>query len=276
MASLSASSWVILLIGIIIFFGGSIYTLLIAMGKKPDSYLEKLGVMEKMEAASEKGADLGIYKPFEYMDRGNTEKALGAFVVLVLLLFGWWAGFYEEDAEASSSKIFLVDISEETVTLAEESGYSDEGETIEYFYSFTQENLLSVRVTLSWTDDIPGLTGGDNDEFELQYHYDWLNDKPDEGTDGGSDSSTSGEIIWERETTIERPETNDSYQGRSVEAVKREFTVTETGEYWVNVTCTNAGNRDPTPFGQDGGNDFSMRFEISYYVVKVTEIPLPA
>jgi len=276
MGGLSFSSWIILILGFIICFGGAFYCLLIIWGKDPNRFLEMLGITGMTSAASETIVNAGIYRPFEYMEQGPKEKGVGVLVVFILLTIGWGLGVFDSGDAEGEGRAYLVEIGEETVTFAQEGEYCDEGETIEYYYNFTQENLLSVSVILTWDDDTPGITDGDNDLFRLEWDYEWNNDVPGSGGGSSSEGSESGEIIFVRETTIEIPNGSQYQSGSSAREVREEFTFTENGEYFVNVTCEDAGDRDPTPFGQDDGNNFDLEIRITYYVVTVTESHLPS
>lgn len=273
MWGLSASAWAMMILGILIFYGGSLYCLLLAWGKRPDRLFYKIGVMGLIKYSGERAERIGVYKPFEYMEKGPKEKGVAASVVLVLLVIGWQVGVFEEEEE-ESEKTFAVTIEEETMTYAQESGHCDEDETIEYFYNITQENLLHVRIILTWDDDMPGLIDGDNDRFRLDVDFSWENENGD-GSGSSGDASDTGEITFERNTTIEKPEGSEYHKGRSEEEVRKEYTVTEIGEYYVNVTCEDAGDRDPTPFGRDDGNDFSLEVILTCYAVHVSETHVP-
>ncbi|MCK4614927.1 MAG: hypothetical protein KAU14_08995 [Thermoplasmata archaeon] len=273
MWGLSGSAWVIMILGILIFYGGSLYCLFLAWGKRPDRLFYRPGVMNVIEYIGEWAKGGGVYKPFEYMEKGPKEKGVAASLVLVLLIIGWQAGVFEEEEE-EGEKTFSVTITEETMTFAQESDHCNEDETIEYFYNITQENLLHIRIILTWDDDMPGLINGDNDRFRLEVDFSWENENGDGSGSSGDDSDT-GEIIFERDTTIERPEGSEYHEGKSEEKVRTEYTITEIGEYYVNVTCEDAGDRDPTPFGKDDGNDFTLEVILTYYVVHVTETHVP-
>ena len=86
MGDLSLSAWIVMILCYVICFGGAFYCLLLAWGKDPGVWLEKLGFARLMSATSEGVENAGIYKPFEYMERGPKEKGVGVFVVFLLLL----------------------------------------------------------------------------------------------------------------------------------------------------------------------------------------------
>ena len=184
-------------------------------------------------------------------------------VVAVIVLVG--SAVFEGEKAAGGLKSFTVVVTTSDETIFEKTEYLNEGESKEYPVSVEQENLISIEFILTWSDDNPGLLDGSNDEFSLDVKSDWGND---------STSSTSESITIKFELN-KVPETGD-YKGQSEDDVKESLSTTNgTGLYSVTVTCENAGDRDPTPLGQDNGNNFTLKVIITYYQVKVSESPAP-
>jgi len=261
MAGLSASSWVILFIGCIIFFGGSTYTLLIAMGKDPNKYLEQLGITGKMDSAGEKSEELGIYKPFEYMERGNSEKAQGCAVVLVLLLISWWAGAFEEAGEEEPMSS-AGDANFEFVNSTwSNSDYTAEGSETEVDDQF-EARVERASFVLTWTDDDTtegniGGTGVQNqpDTFRLtvvspngtEYQEEAANDV----------STEDGEIIIDVFLGLTEREREENW----VENFEK-------GGWNITVECVEAGDsRDNLGLYnfQDDGNDWTLSVSYAYF-----------
>lgn len=260
MAGLSASSWVILALGCVIFFGGSIYTLLIAAGYNPQKYLEKLGLFRHMDSIGSKAGEIGIYKPFEYMDRGNKEKAQGALVLLILLLVGWWAGVYEEETEASFSSIGGVnyELANETWSA---SDYTAEGEETEVDDEF-DGRVKTARFELTWTDDDTtegniGGTGVQNqpDTFRLTIITPNGTEYSEEAaSDVNSENGIITIEVLAGMTELEKG--NDRIE---------DF---EAGDWEITVECVEAGdsrdNLGVIVFADDG-NQWSLAVEYGYY-----------
>ena len=255
MTDLSASSWLIMMIGLVIYFGGSIYTLLIAMDKKPDKFLEGLGVMAFFDRIGEKAVDAGIYKPFEYMDRGNSEKLTGLAVIFLLLIVGWQLGAFEaEEAGHGSMMGTNYELKDDSWS---NSAYTSEGETTTVDQQF--EGRVNVTsFTLSWTDDDTNEPPGyqnQPDSFRLTIVTPWGDEYTDEAANGGNgDGSVEIDIVMGMP-----PEEMDEDRIEDFEA----------GDWEITVECTEAGNSEsPSPISVnfvDDGNEWDLAVDYSYY-----------
>lgn len=254
MSSFSASAWVVLIIGTFILLGGSIYTLLIATGKRPDRTLENMGVMGFLDGVGNWLVEAGIYRPFEYMDRGNNEKATGLALIFVILLVGWQLGAFEVEGHsgsgASGSNYELVEES------WSHSAYTSEGETTSVDHQF-EGRVNTTTFTLSWNDDdTTEPVGYQNqpDSFRLTVVTPWGDEYSEEASNGGNGQGSLS-------IDIELGMTEE-------ELAEDEIDDFEAGNWEITVECTEAGNSE-NPIGGvafvDDGNEWDLDVEYTYY-----------
>ena len=200
-------------------------------------------------------------------EKDKSVLSVGVIIAIIVLIGS--AVLEGEEPKEGSGGLFNVIIMDGETEVARENTRCDEGESIDYEYTIDQETvkelegnyIISVEAILTWDDDMPGLTGGDNDEFSLEING---NDTTE------SSSSTSGEIR-ESIDIQSKPKSDQSYEGESIEQVEKELGKDYgMGLYNVTVSCENAGDRDPTPLGQDDGNNFELRIVVKYYALKVS------
>jgi len=263
MDGLSLSAWLTMIFAFALLYGGVVYSMLLAWGKKPDVVFQKLGVSKLVSYVGKKAEDLGIYKPFEYMDRGPKEKALATLFVLILLIVGWKAGVFEEEIEASYSGVA------EPNYIISNSNWSAQGETSEGDVSEVEHQfkgrVWNATFVLEWTDDDTtegniGGTGVQNqpDKFRLTVV-----------TPNGTEYSKEAENDVVSEKGVIRIEVVCNL----TEKEEKEKTIEdfEAGNWTIKVECVEAGDSTDN-FGntwfQDDGNSWSLSVEYSYYEKK--------
>ena len=185
---------------------------------------------------------------------------MGALIVLILLLMGWWAGIYEEETEASYSSIGGVNY--EIVNATWSAGdYTAEGEETEVDEEF-EGRVKTARFDLTWTDDdtTEGNVGGigvqnQPDTFRLTIITPNGTEYSDEAA---SDvNSENGLITIEVIAGMTELEKGNDRIG--------DF---EVGDWEVTVECVEAGDsRDNlgVMVYQDDGNEWSLFVEYGYY-----------
>jgi len=201
-------------------------------------------------------------------EKDKSVLGVGAIIAIIVLIGS--AVLEGEEPEEGSEGRFNVIVMDGEIEAASENDHCNEDESKDFEYTIDQETIkelegryiISVEAILTWDDDRPSLTSGDNnDEFSLEISG---NDTTE------SSSSTSGEIR-EKIDIQPKPKSNPSYAGESIEKVEKELGKDYgMGLYKVTVKCVSAGNRDPTPFGQDNGNDFELKIVVKYYALKVS------
>ncbi len=261
MSELSASSWVIMAIGCAIYFGGSLFTLLIAMGKDPREALAKTGIFDFMDRFGEKAEEAGIYRPFEYMDKGPKEKGMALAILLVLLTIAWQVGAFDEASEAGfgadSGPNFEIDMDGDW----SHSDSTDEGDTTPVDHKF-EDRVVWVNFTLTWTDD---------DTAEANVGGMGYQNQPDRFTltivtpNGTEYSETAENDVDSEEGIIEIAILLGMDEEEKEQERLKHFDV---GNWNVNVTCDDAGDSS-SPVGgiyaTDSGNAWDLDVEYAFY-----------
>lgn len=263
MDGLSFSSWVILVLGFIICFGGAFYCLLIIWGKNPNRLFEMLGIARFMESSSESLVDMGIWKPFEYMEKGPKEKGVSLAVMLLLLTIGWGLGAFDVESEGlyrnpDDPNFDLVNGSWSA------DDYTDEGQSTDVESHFSQR-VNETTFTLRWTDDdtTEGNVGGmgvqnQPDKFNLTVISPNGTEYSDEAE---SDiSSEDGEITIHIEIGLSMEEAEDE-----------QIDDFEAGDWVITVECVEAGDSETTTgqtMAQDGGNEWTLDVSYTHYKEK--------
>lgn len=249
MDGLSLSSWIILFLGFFICFGGALYSLLIAMGKRPERILDTLGITGPMESSMDTLVEMGIYRPFEYMDRGPKEKAVGMAVLFVLLTIGWGLGVFEADS-GSMAPGARFDLIYKQGALDPIDGYSDENSEQSFFVTIAQEHIVNITFTLTWEDEAPP-PGFENhpDEFSLNVTTVW-GESAETPMTQNDPNTRRGEVSLTFRSPLTYPEIGSA------------------GEYLVVVRMGEAG--DVWPLGipsvgfADDGNEWTLNVEYDF------------
>jgi hypothetical protein len=255
MDGLSFSSWIILILGFVICFGGAFYCLLIIWGKEPERFLESIGISKVLYSSGDALVDAGIYKPFEYMERGPKEKGIGIVVVLVILIIGWGLGAFDTESESIYTDIDY-DVELKNGTLDSISDYNVENTEETFNITVEEQAIATITFTLSWDDEepTPGF-GNDPDEFSLHVLTSWgeYNETPMTA----NDDSGHGEISLTFRAPGEYPNTGSA------------------GNYTVTVEMGEAG--DEWPLGipsagfNDQGNEWTLSMAYEYWELSYTE-----
>lgn len=200
------------------------------------------------------------------LSRKDNIMAIAGIIVILIALTG--SAIFEGEEPEGAGLIFNVTFSEKEEEVLNENGDTNEGQTTEIELEMEQENLVSMEFQLTWDDNLPNPISGPNDEFELT-----IMEPQDTYTeyDPSSSVSSTDEVITIQVTLQDFPKNKISEPGSSEEDVEKKCTTKNgTGTWTIQVTCNNAGDRDPTPFGQDDGNDWTLQVKVYYYVIKVT------
>lgn len=249
MDGLSFSSWIILILGFIICFGGAFYCLLIIWGKQPERILDTLGISSLMESSGDALVNAGIYRPFEYMERGPKEQAITLAVVLCLLVIGWGLGAFDSEAESIYSDIDY-DLTLKQGSLDPINGRSDENSEETFNVTVEQQNIANITFTLAWEDE-PHSTGyqNDPDEFSLKVNTTWGEYNETPMTPNGG--NRQGEVSLTFSAPGEYPD------------------IISAGDYMVTVEMGDAGDQQFLGVGgltqNDDGNDWTLTIEYDYY-----------
>ena len=220
-------------------------------GKEPGMILEKLGIAGILENTSDSAIDAGVYKPFEYMERGPKEKMVGMAVLLVFLLIGWSFGVFEAESEGGYSDT-EYDVELYDGALEPIPGHSNES-SVELRYPEIEESAITnITFTLTWQDE-PDQTGYENegDEFQLNVTTPWGD--ADETPVVRNEHGQEGVLIL----TFRSPGAGDYPDSGSA------------GTYDVTITMGDAGDQRDIVFGvvgsTDDGNDWTLTVGYQYY-----------
>ena len=130
------------------------------------------------------------------------------------------------------------------------SDYTDEGSSTDFSRKIVDENIVYIKFTLLWKDEEneEGRTN-DPDTFILGVTTPW--DDNSNETEGTNPQGGEG-----------------SLQLTFVNPSKKEQNKEGTGEYFVTIECTAAGDQDPVigGIGEDDGNDWILIIEYGYNV----------
>ncbi len=250
MDGLSFSSWIILILGFVICFGGAFYCLLIVIGKQPERIFEMLGIDHLVDSSSDAWVNAGIYKPFEYMEKGPKEQGVVMGVVLILLVIGWGLGVFESEEGTGEYELDYEVGLKDGFLDPPISGTSDEDSQETEYVTIDEPAVTNITFTLTWEDepDQPGMEN-EGDEFSMEVTTPWgdNNETPMTRNDHGEE----GIISLTFSAPGEYPDSGSA------------------GEYIVNITMGEAGEQwllgIPSVGLTDSGNDWTLSVEYSYW-----------
>lgn len=200
----------------------------------------------------------------------NVMLTLG-IVVLMIAIIG--SAVFEGESSSGESSAFRVSFSMESEVALNQDGHTNEGQTTEIVLDLTEDdylNITSIDFQLSWNDDLQSPIGGANDEFELTItHPENLEEEPTYSP--SASESSSNEQIDISAGLQEVPENVEAETGSSEEEISNKYiTKVGYGSWKIEVSCNSAGDRDPTPLGQDNGNDWTLTVTVHYYTATVS------
>ena len=201
-------------------------------------------------------------------DKDNSVIIAGV-AIMILVLIGSVLFEGEAFAGGASGSSFNVTIEEKDLEIASETGNLNEGQSDDYVYTITQEdvqNIAYLEFVLTWDDNVPGATEGNNDEFSLEAN----------GNDSSeSQADESGSITIKIDIHQVPAESGDdpAVGGTGEEVVEMYGNTFGYGEYNVTVTCVDAGPYLPSPApDNDNGNSYTMKVNVHYYEVTAEQI----
>ncbi len=214
----------------------------------------------------------GGFAPGE--DAGHKYTALGTYTVSLTV---------KDDKNATSTAELQMLIQERTYevtwntkekTLFETDGSTDEGETSTLSTNITWENIVSLNITLSWTDNLPippliGLRQNDPDTFRLEVTAPFDHSKKGNSSEG--EISTVFSINPQpKKTNIKAidKETAEDY------AMALHGTDLGVGSWEMLVTAVECGDGLLINNGlfPDNGNDWTITITATYYLPEAQEI----
>lgn len=251
MDGLSFSSWIILILGFVICFGGAFYCLLIVWGKRPERIFEVFGLSEIGESSLISAAEDVLYLPFEYMEQGHKEQGVVFGVVLILLTIGWGLGAFESEEEAIYTDIDY-DVELKEGALDPINGHSEQNSEQQRDVEVDEAAIANITFTLIWDDEdanAPGYVNGP-DEFRLEVATPWGANDTTPMTE--NDGNGHGEISLTFMTPGEYPDTGSA------------------GTYLVTIEMGDAEDQSLGGQGSginfvDDGNDWTLTIEYDYY-----------
>ncbi len=249
MGGLSLSAWITMILCFTICFGGALYCLLLSWGRDPYRIFEILGIDRIISIMTEKSEDVGFYKPFEYMDRGPKEKALGGSLVLLILIILWSVGAFDVDEEG----VHVggdVELELDSDSLEPINGHSDENTEQVLDLSIEEAAITNITFTLTW-DDEQANTGMENypDEFQLNVSTPW--GAVDQTDMEENDGNGHGEISLVFQAPGEHPDTGSAGNYNVI------IRMGEAGDQWPIIVGPSAGFND-------NGNDWTLTVDYEY------------
>lgn len=250
MGDLSLSAWIVMILCYVICFGGAFYCLLLSWGKDPGVWLEKFGITRVMDTASEGAVSAGIYKPFEYMERGPKEKGIGVLVLFIVLMIGWIFGAFDVESEGSEFAGDDYDAFLDEFTLDPITGNSNENTEQTVSVDVNETEVTIINFTLTW-DDEPNQFGRTNepDEFQLNVTTPWGETNETPMTANEQDETGVLELTFHAPGRYPGTDADGTY-----EVIIR---MGEAGEQWESFTGVIGS--------QDTGNDWTLTTQYTYY-----------
>jgi len=207
--------------------------------------------------------------------RSRNDNIVVTFGIIVLLIALMGSAAFEGEEPEEVTNAYRVEFSMNAVIALDQNGHTNEGQTTEVPLEVGEEeylNITSMDFQLTWNDDLQPPVGDPNDEFELTItHPEEMEEGPE--YDPSPSESSDDEQIDITANILDIPENIDLEPGSSEEEISnKHISKVGIGTWMIEVSCNSAGDRDPTPYGQDDGNDWTLTVTINYYNATVMEI----
>lgn len=191
----------------------------------------------------------------------NRDTAVGIVGAIVLVAAMAGVFFYER----SQFSTYEIDWQTQEAGTESDDGSLDEGSSEEHLFTADAEGLSTVRVTLTWTDDV-----GQPDTFEVTV----------QGPDGTTSEPVEGASSpLEVEVPIHEAPESTTATGRSLEDARDQANASAswtdgTGDWTVTVTLVDAPG-EQTPIGgqettADGSQDYDITFTYERWAPSLT------
>lgn len=181
----------------------------------------------------------------------NRDTAVGIVGAIVLVAAMAGVFFYERSQFSS----YEVAWQAQEAGTASDDGSLDEGASQDHTFTADGEGLSTVRVTLTWTDDV-----GQPDTFEVTV-------QGPNGTYSDSDDGASSPL--EVEVPIHEAPDTTTATGRSLEDARDQANASATwtdgtGDWTVTVTLVDAPGEQTPVGGQETDPDGSQEYELAF------------